>query len=367
MITRAWIAFLRRTLPKHRIRIESPDPGITAALHSTSESPVQSTDTLWRLMRQSFHPGAEPKQQLETATRFVRHGGTPNIDLGISQLNHVKTMHLVGGGYMNSIWPENCALPVVIGMFPASILKVATGAGLEPQKAETQALLEKGFRAFSRVTVRDESSAKLYGKHVQFGVDDLFLGFNPEIRNSVFPARAVDEESPNYMLLLQRDFSPSDPSRQQLLDIALDELIANGWDSRQTLGVVEAMPGLDQDGWLIPALADRGIPTHFCPFYDVWENGFPASRQQFWVTTRFHPHMYLASRGIRGTAIALNEYYVTKHQSLTRLGTGWKLMNLDGQTIVPANPEADFPAQATKLARTKWDEAKRIYSSRRVA
>lgn len=362
MIAKSWIAFHQKTFPGESVRIESPHPGITATLLSGFDSPVESTDTLWRLIAQTKTGIEHTDERLLELQRFVSHGGTPIVDLGIQQLRDASAFHLIGGGYLNSIWPEGCLLAATVAMFPRTTRKIATGAGLMPQDNYSAGLLNLGFQEFSHISVRDEDSKTFFEDLVEFGLDDFFLGLNREIRDSVHHSRQDEQLIPQYMLLLQKDFFENQTEAESLLELALTELKSNGWNGSDEIGLVEAIPGADQDGWYFFALERQGIQARFFPFSDVWSNGFPATKDQYWVTTRFHPHLYLAAHGIRGTAITLNDYYFTKHQSLTRLGTGWKLVNLDGETLEAARLESDFPSHAERLARIKWEEALRIYS-----
>ncbi|GAA3286469.1 hypothetical protein GCM10017708_01970 [Arthrobacter citreus] len=41
---------------------------------------------------------------------LVRNLGSPHYDLGLVKLRQAHSLHLLGGGYVNGIWPHHTAL-----------------------------------------------------------------------------------------------------------------------------------------------------------------------------------------------------------------------------------------------------------------
>lgn len=115
------------------------------------------------------------------------------------------------------------------------------------------------------------------------------------------------------------------------------------------------------------ALIEHELPgAMFYPFADVWEKGLPVSGDQVWISTRFHMHMAAAAAGAGGVALAVNQdYYVTKHQSLIDLGSGWTLVaDVAGDAMkVPARPAGGGFATGTveRLRQRKLGLAREIY------
>jgi hypothetical protein len=87
----------------------------------------------------------------------------------------------------------------------------------------------------------------------------------------------------------------------------------------------------------------------------------PARAGQTWLSTRFHAHLTAAAVGASGVAVAVNpDYYLTKHRSLTDLGSRWTLSStLD----TPERPtQGGFPPEiVTTATATKLRVAKTIY------
>ena len=54
------------------------------------------------------HTGpADPVAAGERARTLLHELGSPRYDLGLRELRRMESVHLLGGGYMNEIWPEN--------------------------------------------------------------------------------------------------------------------------------------------------------------------------------------------------------------------------------------------------------------------
>ena len=92
-------------------------------------------------------------------------------------------MHLLGGGYINGVWPDHVGL--VSGMLAAARLKgcrlFGTGLGLLPLP-DNGTQLKDAFSTFDSVSVRDAGSAAAIG--VEPGLDDVFLGLPNELERS---------------------------------------------------------------------------------------------------------------------------------------------------------------------------------------
>ena len=65
---------------------------------------------------------------------------------------------------------------------------------------------------------------------------------------------------------------------------------------------VEAIPGADRVAYDL--LADLIPEERFLPFSHIWAHGLPLSRNQTWITSRFHFHLLAAAAGARGVASA---------------------------------------------------------------
>ncbi len=354
LIIAAWLRFLALARPTSTVWLDCPHPGTAAALFAGMHPHFVATNTLWRACFES------PDQSAHGVWKFVdgvvRHGGTPMYDVPLMKLGQASLIHLLGGGYINGVWPDHVGL--ISGANTARELNgmklYGTGLGLMPLP-ENVADLRGAFGHFEYLSVRDRPSAAAY--EMPQGLDDVFLGLHAELARAKTPA--AQSRAKDVMLCIQSDMT-SDADLEHLahvLKVAIKQAIADG----KTVGYVEAIPGSDRR--MFDAL-DGLIPEeNFVPFVHVWHNGLPVKPSQEWYTTRFHPHLVAAASGASGVVIGIHDdYYDIKHQSLLDLGTGWtyvSVRNVDGLPAPTLNP--NFGATSLNLAALKRSEALRIY------
>ncbi|MFC4372556.1 polysaccharide pyruvyl transferase family protein [Nocardia halotolerans] len=348
LITAGWLRYLAETAPEATVWVDTHSPGPAQVLLGDLHPRVRFTDTLWRLCWEA--PSEDPWQVAAWVARAVGDPGmAPRWDRGIDLLGRAEVFHLLGGGYINRIWPRHIGLPagVEAAAHRSGARSVATGLGLFPESPGTAELLRALTARFDIVDVRDQASAELFGAAA--GVDDVFLA-EPPVRAS--------EEAPEVMLCVQSD----------LLEVDIAALasavlrILRAWEiSPEQVGVVEAIPGVDR---VVFDLIDHQLPgARFYSFAEVWEHGLPVSATQTWLTTRFHMHAVAAMNGAAGVAIPIStDFYGTKHRSLVELGSGWTI--LDDLSTTPQRPTgAGFdPAVVAASRAAKRTLAESIYS-----
>lgn len=362
LIMGLWLRFLALTQPRCPVWVDGIDAGVAATLLNGLHPRVRVTSTLWQTAARVAE--AELATQELLADRFVRHRGTPRADAGLDVVARAHRIHLVGGGYVNSLWETNTLLPVLAAKVNAAfgVPLAATGLGLTPLTRVLAKRVGRALADFEVAESRDENlSEELAASGVKAGFDDAFLGFHPRL--AALTANRRPDPPPRYMLLLQGDLVP-DHQRSQVLALALAELRRAGWTT-EPLGVVEALP--PDDAWVRGELEKGGIGHVFFSFLDLWRNGLPFADDQYWVSSRFHFHLLAAGAGISGTAISISsDYYAPKHRSLTSLGTGWRVVDLDGVEMAAAQPEATaaFPQLCRDIATRKWALAEQLYPSR---
>ncbi|NWO17736.1 MAG: polysaccharide pyruvyl transferase family protein, partial [Corynebacterium sp.] len=64
--------------------------------------------------------------------------------------------------------------------------------------------------------------------------------------------------------------------------------------------------------------------------------GLPTREGQTWISTRFHPHLVAAARGVSGIAVSAHAgmYYTVKHASV---GSAWTITDLY-EPVTPGGP-----------------------------
>ncbi|MFK4761410.1 polysaccharide pyruvyl transferase family protein [Microbacterium sp. ZW T5_45] len=346
-ITRSWLDWLAKHHPDREVWLDSIEPGRASHLFRDTHPRLQTTNTLWNLA----HTG--PDDLVESSDRIrtlILELGSPRFDLGLRDLRRMESIHLLGGGFMNSIWPENIgvltAMTTLREEFGIRIL--ATGQGLLPADGEVQERIRELLARFDYVEARDDESASVYG--ISNGADDAFLAFANDR-----PIYAEPDGLPDSMVLVQTDMV--EDARNAELDATIAGFVND--PAHRGAGFAEAIPPQD---------ANRALPyiedgADFFPFVRTWEDGFPARSGQEWLTSRFHFHLLAAAAGAKGAVVHVKPgYYDVKHDSLVAVGTGWSTV-VDGEPIVPTvNP--DFPEIARRIGRRKAKLASRLYSTR---
>lgn len=347
-ITRAWLDWLRRHHPRVNVWLDCHEPGRAAHLFNDTHPRLRTTNTLWQLSHRG-NPD-NPVANEEYIRRAVQTADEPQLTEGLQLVRGARSVHLLGGGYLNTIWRRNLNL-----LSATSELRrefgtpvFATGQGLLPQDDGLAQWSAQLIQDFDFVESRDPEGAERLG--VRHGADDAFLAFgNGRVLAHV-------DDAPQVMILLQGDFSDGDQA-DALIDLSEQFVAADA--AVAEVGVVEGMPGTDTP--MIARLSERLPHVRRYSFSDVWRNGLPVHAGQRWITTRYHFHLLAAALGASGVAVPLLDgYYDIKHQSLTALGTGWTIASVDGPPPDASRSDA-FRGRVEDLARGKQWLASQLY------
>lgn len=363
-IVRAWLRHLARMQPDTEVVVDCHTPGQASVLLNRWHPRVSFVDTIWRICFDTAElPAAEAAEA--TAMVLAEPGRLPRIASGIDLLARAHTVHLVGGGYINTIWPHHLSLLAAAAgaarRFGARA--VATGQGLVPAGDDDQVALLRALAAdFTVFDVRDRASVEVLGAdgRYSFTGDDSWLDARgPEVYDLDSPAAARE-----VMLCLQADLMESFADGQGTAGLAqaVGQLI-DAWGLRgEQMAFLECIPGPDRI--VYDLLAERVPEAMFVPFVDLWNRGLPARAGQRWISTRFHPHLLAAAAGASGLALSgPDDYYATKHRSLTDAGSRWQVVDAD--TLPDTAPtDGGFPAdRVDMLVRQKTALAERLYPS----
>jgi hypothetical protein len=353
LIAATWLKYLAAKAPDAEVWLDCPSPGPSAVLLGHLHPHVRFTDTLWRLCWEP--PSDDPWEVSAFVQRAVQDPGlAPHWVAGVELAARADLVHVIGGGYINGIWPRHVGLlaGAVAAVRRSGGRAVMTGQGLWPFPDGTRTLLHNLAADFAVVDVRDEVSAEiLQSSHeVSSTGDDLFFGIEPSLYRS-------SDDLPEVMVCLQSDLL--DTGVPALAGFLLDTL--RHWGARpEQVGVVEGIPRGDRE---VYALVEHHLQgARFYPFSDIMEHGLPAAAGQRWLSTRFHMHMVAAAAGASGVAVSINsDYYTTKHRSLLDRGSNWDLS--EKLSIVPSPHRGGFESPTLRqLRKAKGKLAERIYS-----
>lgn len=353
LVAATWLRYLARIEPNAEVWLDCHTPGTAQVMLAGLHPNLRCTNTLWRLAQEA--PDHEP-WAVAAWVRGVVHdpGRAPRCGPGIELLGTVDVIHVIGGGYVNALWPHHMGL--LAGTIAASVRSGArlamTGQGFVPAAPGVTEQLYALAGRFDVVDVRDRDSAELLapGTPVDFTCDDVFLDV---------PAAEPQDSTRAVMVCVQSDIG--ELGTPALAGRVRGILRQWGADPGEVT-FVEAIPRVDRAVYDLLA-ADLPGAT-FMPFKDLWRHGVPAREGQIWISTRFHLHLVAAAAGARGVAVSVRpDYYDTKHRSLIELGSGWTM--LDAATAeVPDIPEKGGYSADTlaELRARKARVADRVYA-----
>jgi len=357
LIASIWLSHLATVAPEADVWLDCPVPGSAAVLLDGLHPRARFTDTAWRLCWEA--PGQGPWEKTAWVQSAMEHPGMAFRWVnGIELMATADVVHVIGGGYVNGVWPHHIGL---LGAAAAAVRRsggraVLTGQGLTPLDEGEASLVRTLLERFDVVEVRDAASAEALERPAGEGVDDAFLGADQFLR--LEPERAA--AFPRYMLCIQSDLSEYDSGR--LAAFTLATLRAWGADPRD-VGFVEGIPGQDR---VVYGLLEHELPgSQFFPFSQVWRTGIPVAPHQTWLSTRFHLHLIAAAVGASGVAVSVDRgYYATKHGSLLRLGSNWDLVT--DLAAIPKLPTGGgfAPEVLAGHVRRKAEIARQIYPPR---
>jgi hypothetical protein len=267
-------------------------------------------------------------------------------------LHTVDLFHVIGGGYVNSIWPRHVALLAAGNVLAADrgLRAVATGLALLPAAASGE-LLERITSEYALIDVHDKGSADLLtGANVRQTGDDAFL----DLGEAVYDKR----ESPSTMMCFQSDLV--DAGVEALAATAVQT--AKAWGLRgDRVGYVEAIPGQDR---IVFDMIEHELPDiRFYPFAQIWREGLPARRGQRWLTTRAHLHLVAAAAGAWGVAFPTKPGYDdAQHQALVERGSRWAI-GTPGEPAPATHGDAGFGSALEGITAGKRALAQEIYGS----
>lgn len=346
VIAAAWLQFLARTRPDTEVWLDTRYPGSATALFARLHPRLRTTDAVFRTIEDSLHGSRRDVEDI------VQNLGTPLYDLQVHALREAGTIHLLGGGFLNSVWPENALIVRTIRAAArhSGARLIATGQGLMPDGGER-------FERFDHVSVRDGSSARLLG--LPAGLDDAFL--MDLASDGAVPGDsaggAAHGRADELVLCVQSD-AQDDGVFSRNIDVARRAVRRFGI-RRENVRYIEAIPGNDFAGY--DALRDVVADDGFVPFSALWRDGFLIGPHQVWVSTRFHHHLIAAAHGARGIALSGKRgYYDVKHSSVAELGSNWAI-STGNDTDVPALSDLPKPVNLFDQVIAKHAEATSLY------
>jgi polysaccharide pyruvyl transferase WcaK-like protein len=352
LIAATWLSHLAGLAPDADVVLDCLNPVGIAEPVRRAHPRLRPTTALWPLCFRHWELGADNAVPIETIVRDPSKSTVDIDDLlhSLELLRRADVVHILGGGFLNRIWPGFAGL--LAGAATAAQVSggtaAMTGQGLVPVVDGRREQYAELLGRFDVVDVRDTPSAEFAGPGATCSGDDVFL--------SPVPGSGWDHV-PEMMVSVQSQLSGL--ATADVVDLVAKT--AAEWATTD-IGLLECVPGEDRE---LLELVERAVPTaRRFPVHETLARGLPVAPGQCWLSTRFHPHLVAAVGGAAGVAVNINgDYYGTKHRSLIERGSGWTL--LDTPSVPPRPQGGGFTADALAALRAgKRAVADRIYLSR---
>jgi len=184
---------LARLTPDSDVWVDCSNPGSSAVLLGELHPRVRFTDTFWRLCYEA--PSQEPWEVATFVQRAVKDPGVvPRWLAGIELAAQMDIVHVVGGGFINGLWPRHVGLlaasvaavgrsggrAVITGQ---SIWPVAPGAealvrelvavGAMPTPADVLAMMLRSDPTRPRLTFSDDAQGPTRGERIELSAKVL--------------------------------------------------------------------------------------------------------------------------------------------------------------------------------------------------
>lgn len=330
--TAGWLRYYADRLPEAEIWLDTPRPGQTAVLHGASHPHLRCVDTLFHACWNA--PSDDPPDCVDFGAAVIDDPGRLAREAsGLTAAAQADLVHVIGGGYINQIWPRHLTLlGAARRIKERSGARLAmTGAGLTPTSQQGSDALRAALATFDVVDVRDGMSADILAGAVT-GVrrtgDDALLDLQRQQTDRRTRVSAVVE--------IQSD----------LLDVPLTDLAQQavrllkkwGVDQHDILLLESLPPG---DLAVLDLLRPHLPRLHVRPFELLWRDGLPVAATQLWITTRFHSHLMAAAAGAWGVAVAGSDSARVQHQALIEMGSGWRLSTEPTEDIDAGHPTSE--------------------------
>lgn len=349
-IAAAWLRHLAVTEPDAEVYLDCPNPGGAQLFLGHLHPNIRFVDTLFRICWAA--PSEDVEEVADFAAQAVRQPGFgyAHRAAGIELLQSVDVFHVIGGGYLNGIWPRHIAFLAAGQVLAAEHGKhvAMTGLGLLPGAASGD-VLDRLTTGYAVVDVRDAKSRELLSSaDATDSGDDAFLGLGDEVYDR--------RESVSTMMCMQSDQVEGD--LEALATSAVET--AKAWGLRpEKIGYIESIPGQDR---VVFEMIESQLPgMRFYPFTEIWREGLPARRGQRWITTRESLHLAAAATGSWGVAFPVKPGYDdVSHQDLVDKGSRW-VIGTPGEAAPETHGEAGFGSALDGLIEGKKAVAQRVY------
>ena len=358
LITAGWLRYYAEVLPETEVWLDGPRPGQSAVLHGGIHPRARFVDTLYHGCWNA--PSEDVEDLLDFGDRVANDPGLlPREATGIEELQRVALVHVMGGAYLNGIWPRHLLL---LGAARAiaranGVPAVLTGAALTPLPKVGAGALLKFLSDFDVIDVRDRATLKAISDsvpHVSYTGDDALLFAGQDYLN---------HQTPHKVLIAVQNDMLTEPL-EQIADYIYRTLEL--WDVAESrVTILESLP--PDDISLLPLLSETLPKIEVLPFSHLWRSHFPAAPRARWIATRYHAHLMGAIAGGWGVVLPVGGDGATSSPTdLIEQGSGWTLApDLENPIAANRNTGVAFGGKIPELRSAKQAVATAIVANAR--
>ena len=298
--------------------------------------------------------------QIIRGFNFLKNDGFSKYkEFNLASLLEADTIHLHGGGYLNSYDPEK---GFYIGLLAAlkehyPLKRIfATGIGFGPFNEVPKDLivdLDKIFSYFNFFELRDIHGYQFLSKRFSsarflFGLDDCYLFKSKDLIDKYSSDNHIKRL---YLSLIKYNVASFPESFWENIlkkSKEFDEVV-----------FFESYPWQDLD---VINYTKKYIPNvKVLSVYDSLKHGIAISKNDFVITSRFHIHFIFARLGVNGIYLQDSQYYSIKHASIIHRGSNLKLYDAEKSDIFMPNNTLNMKFYDESYVMHKNITAKYIY------
>ncbi len=330
LILLTWINIIRRRDPAANIICDGYNLVNLKKYVEGLADVVEEKESLWRI-------GWALKPESKTgiwADISIKSNNDENSKIIIEclsslQCRKIDQIHIIGGGYINNIWPDNYMILLMARLlsWQTGARLIATGLGLIPSNERDNEGLRSILKTYDLVDVRDEESYKILNginySNIHYTGDDVLLLLSDD--NYIYPIKKLSNKS--FIFCLQNDLFKGDLLFYKIFNNDfLEFLNVNGFvDIVFAMAMSDDVSGLSDEFFLLFKKYNLNVIT-INPD-ELLRDGFPVSDEGIIITSRYHPHFLGALSGYKGIALSSMRYYNVKHKAVQDMGSNWKVIH----------------------------------------
>jgi len=362
LITIGWLRAIYDRYPDAEVFCDVSDPSLFQwTLSLFPELRPRVVYFAWQLARGLT---GDRWQMLQNGAHAIQLARDPWARVLRELLSSCQQVHVLGGGFINDLWPGNLALCQLLAESRRlhNHRLVWTGGSIIPISEMSLFDISPAVAMFDYISCRDLPSWQLLSKinpHASETPDDMLVAMLAQV------VRQPRELLETNVLVVshQRDLYSAEDFQRNVTALRglLNALAGENWRFiYPEMNVIYDRPGYE-------FLYSQRYPLEFVCYLELVrqlrDGTFPCGLNTFGYVTRFHLHMLLSWWGVSGRWLSTGDYYDNKHDLLKRYyGSPWERFDAESDITPPATvSESDRSTRWKSLADLKLEEVEWLY------